>query len=469
VTIRSQLSNLSRKLRKDKPLLLSNDDSDARMANAKTPKTRGRGAQAQAQAQAQTKTNTNANANANANANTYTPPVLPTLVAVEPTVPVVASGSSINDSGQKDKYEMADTTTASPPPVNQLKKNTAPNPSKPEHRSLSQVESGMFTTSEQRTDGSDTYGTDTFEDDAFSLETYGRKRSFLKYRFTQSLSDGSSFADGTVIIRQHVAWGCIFLSAAHFAVLTTQVLMCGIAKMNINPTIGPYPDAFSEWGGKNSYLLVEEQQYFRLITPTFLHVGYLHLLVNAFFQLETCAYLEREWGFVSWFLIYLMSGFGASLAASTIDPNVIGVCSSGALMGLFGARIAQAIVWSVFESRNEYVGQGTLIFERLGGTVCSAAVVFFLTFLTYIDWSGHLGGLVTGFLTGMVVFPFALKSRAIRATLRFIGLLGLMTGGMVLGYLLFHYTDTDEDLADACDYFRNLYTEGYLCECKAFD
>ncbi|VEU39692.1 unnamed protein product [Pseudo-nitzschia multistriata] len=387
----------------------------------------------------------------------------------------VAETASIEDSAENDRYELAESKLAAASQGMFEVKNITINETSPtgQHRGSSALEAGLFTDG-SGTFGTDTYASDTFADEmSFSFESHQRpkKKSYRKYRFSRSwvTTDASSFDDVSVIVKQRVAWGCIFLSAVQFAILTTQVLMCGIAKLNINPTIGPYPDAFSEWGGKNAYLLVEGHQYFRLVTPTFLHVGYLHFLMNAFFQLETCAYLEREWGFNVWIFIYLASGLGSCLAASAIDPNVIGVCSSGALMGLFGARIAQAIVWYSFEPRHEYIGQGALLFERLGGIVCSAAVVFLLTFLTYIDWSGHLGGLATGFLVGLVVFPFALEGRSTKAVLRFTGVLGLLIGGVVLGVLLFHYAELDEELANACNYFRSLYTEGYNCECQAFD
>jgi len=315
----------------------------------------------------------------------------------------------------------------------------------------------------------DTIGDETFGDDTFSLEcdTKRSPRSIMQFRFS-NLSEGTSFGEGSVVIKQQVAWGCIGLSALQFAILTTQVLLCGVAALSINPTLGPYPDAFSEWGGKNTYLLVEGQQYFRFITPVFLHVGYLHFLVNAFFQLENCAYLEREWGFFQWISIYLISGFGSCFAASAIEPNVIGVCSSGALMGLFGARISQAILWTFFETKADYIGQGSIIFERLGSTVCSAAVVFCLTFLTYIDWAGHLGGLCTGFLVGFIVFSHAIREKETRTTMKLFGFFGLLLGGIILWVILFHYAYYDEELADACNYFRNLYTEGYSCECQAF-
>lgn len=326
----------------------------------------------------------------------------------------------------------------------------------------------------------DTVGGTTFADDTtmgdglmgdptFSMEESTKTRSHrgLMQHFS-SVSENTSFGDGSVLIKQQVAWGCIGLSAVQFAILTTQVLLCGIAKLSINPLIGPYPDAFSEWGGKNVYLLVEGQEYFRFISPIFLHVGYIHLLVNIFFQLETCAYLEREWGFLTWFGIYLISGFGSCLAASAIDSNEIAVCSSGAMMGLFGARISQAIVWTVFETKMDYMGHGAMIFERLGGVLCSAAVLFVLTFLTYIDWSGHLGGLCTGLLVGFFYFSHALQGRKTRSAIRLISFFAMLLGGLALAVVLFRYSYYDEELADACNYFRNLYVEGYTCECEAF-
>ena len=332
------------------------------------------------------------------------------------------------------------------------------------------------TTMDDDTYGGDTYGDDTMGEELIGHETFSSEntssrrthRSFLGYAFSKSLSENTSFGDGSIMIKQQVAWGCIGLSAFQFAILTTQVLLCGVAALSINPTLGPYPDAFSEWGGKNTYLLVEDQQYFRFITPIFLHVGYLHLIVNAFFQLETCAYLEREWGFLMWIIIYFIGGFGSCLAASAIDSNAIAVCSSGALMGLFGARISQAILWTMFETESEYAGQGTFIFERLGGVVCSASIVFALTFLTYIDWSGHLGGLCTGLLVGVLYFPYALKDEKTRSKLRCYAFAGMLVGGLLLTVVLFRYAQYDEELADACDYFRNLYSEGYTCECQAF-
>jgi membrane associated rhomboid family serine protease len=67
--------------------------------------------------------------------------------------------------------------------------------------------------------------------------------------------------------------------------------------------IGPYPDALSEWGGKNAVLIIEDGEWFRLISPIMLHAGIIHLVGNIDLQLETRVFFEREWGSIRWLII----------------------------------------------------------------------------------------------------------------------------------------------------------------------
>ena len=300
----------------------------------------------------------------------------------------------------------------------------------------------------------------------------GRGITALKARSTEEdtflgspSGDGTATVDGLFVGKQRVAYMCIILTTIQLGILITQLAMCGMASLNVNPLLGPYPDAFSYWGAKNSYQLVEGRQYFRLITPTLLHVGLLHLVANAYSQLETCAYLEREWGSFRWAVIYVLSAVGSSLTASTVDPDTIGVLSSGTLMGLFGAKIAQIFTWSVFELKHSAL-EDSVSFEHLGSVMCSAATVSLLSFFTYIDWSGHFGGLTTGFLIGMIVFSWAIKSKYSKMLLIVLAVAGLLIGTVFLSLRLFAAgTVLDEELGDACQYFRNLFPEGYECEC----
>eukprot|EP00980_Cylindrotheca_fusiformis_P028053 scaffold22577_cov122-Cylindrotheca_fusiformis.AAC.32 len=307
--------------------------------------------------------------------------------------------------------------------------------------------------------------------DTSDKSLFGEKKSAYSY-FLQDLfpitavdSEGlMSQESELVVVSQRIAYLCIAVTAIQLTVLLSQLILCGVASVDINPMVGPFPDAFSEWGGKNAYLMIERQQYFRLLTPVFLHVGVLHLLVNAFCQLETCAYFEREWGSGRWLFLYVTSGVGCVATSSGVNPDSIGVCSSGALMGLLGAKIAHVITWAAFDLRNNAY-YDTVHLDQLSGVMCSTAIISIMSFCTYIDFSGHMGGLATGFLGGMFVFSHAILSPSIRVIWGSIGLLGLVGGCYLLTNLLRNETFPDEDLADACSYFRNLYPEGYDCEC----
>ena len=48
------------------------------------------------------------------------------------------------------------------------------------------------------------------------------------------------------------------------AKIMVQLTMCGIAPFATNVMVGPFPDAFSVWGGKNAYLMVENNEQRRL-------------------------------------------------------------------------------------------------------------------------------------------------------------------------------------------------------------
>jgi hypothetical protein len=133
-------------------------------------------------------------------------------------------------------------------------------------------------------------------------------------------------------------------------------------------------------------------------------------------------------------------------------------------MGMFGAKIAQVITWSIFNLNNSILEQSAQ-FDQLGGVMCSAAMVSLLSFFTYIDWSGHLGGLASGFLVGIVIFSGPIARACYRFVWAAMGVIGLIVGGSLLTNMLFFRIQPDEELGDACQYFRNLFPEGYDCEC----
>jgi membrane associated rhomboid family serine protease len=277
----------------------------------------------------------------------------------------------------------------------------------------------------------------------------------------------SDATDDSYLLLRKQSWAVvtIIVLVVQLTLLLVQLCLCGIASLEVNPVFGPYPDAFSEWGGKNAYLMLDGHQYFRLVTPAFLHVGVLHFVVNALCTLRSAAIFEQEWGSCGWITVYFLSAIGAVATSCVFDPNEIGVSSSGALMGLFGAKIAQLLAYSCFELHSEIYLE-TARAHEVAAVLCNVTVIFLLCFITYIDMSGHAGGFVTGLFAGMLFFCRAIMSRCTRFLWSFIGFAGLVCGAAGLAYLLWFETEADEELGDACQYFRNLYSEGYECDCS---
>lgn len=161
-----------------------------------------------------------------------------------------------------------------------------------------------------------------------------------------SLDEMSSRGEEVYIVHQKFGYYAIGFSVAQILVLAIMMIQCGVAPFALNPMFGPYPDTLSEWGGKNAVDILDEGEWWRLITPIFLHAGVVHLFCNIAVQLDIGAFFEREWGSHTWLAIYLSSAVGSSILSVIAMPDTISVGSSGAVMGIFGGKLAE-VLWYV--------------------------------------------------------------------------------------------------------------------------
>jgi hypothetical protein len=186
------------------------------------------------------------------------------------------------------------------------------------------------------------------------------------------------------LVKQRHGYCSIGFSVGQLLVLIAMMAGCGVAPMKINPMIGPYPDALSYWGGKNAVNIIDDGEWWRLITPIMLHAGVIHLICNVAVQLETGAFFEREWGSTKWLIIYVVSAVGSSALSVIKMPGAISVGSSGAVMGLFGAKLAEVIVR--FCDRDKTT-QGRIAHqvrkEQATGVTCSVIVVMLFSFIPF--------------------------------------------------------------------------------------
>lgn len=143
--------------------------------------------------------------------------------------------------------------------------------------------------------------------------------------------------------------------------------------------------------------VLEKQEYGRIIWSMFLHSDITHIFNNMVILFFLGAMIEKEIGHIRYTVLYLLSGIGGGVLslfykALTLDfSGSIG--ASGAIFGLDGALLA-LIIFSGRRMQN----------------ITPIRVVLMIVYSLYsgftgknIDNAAHIGGLITGFLIGIII------------------------------------------------------------------
>ena len=167
---------------------------------------------------------------------------------------------------------------------------------------------------------------------------------------------------------------------------------------------------------------VANGQFWRLFTAMFLHAGLLHVALNAYFFWLFGRVVESVFGRTWMLLIFLVSGFLASVASYAFGPVVaLAVGASGAISGVFGAFIA-------YNYRRRHLAANAANL-RMALTVIVLNAFIAIAYSS-IDWRAHVGGLVAGFALGYLADD-AVPARQ-RAVARFAGVATLVALGIAL-------------------------------------
>ena len=152
-------------------------------------------------------------------------------------------------------------------------------------------------------------------------------------------------------------------------------------------------------GELDTQLVIYRHEYWRLIAALFLHYGPIHIFFNLFALLLLGPPLERQIGSIYFAACYLVSGVGSSLAVVALtrlrllDPVQL-VGASGCIMGVVGT-------WAGFLLRHRHL---PLARQRLRNIVIIVLMQLAFDLVTpQVSMAAHLGGLLTGFLLGLVV------------------------------------------------------------------
>src|SRR6266542_1681265 len=163
-------------------------------------------------------------------------------------------------------------------------------------------------------------------------------------------------------------------------------------------------------GGLNA-TSVADGEWWRLVTSGFLHFNFFHIAFNMFALFILGGLLEPAIGTPRFLGLYFVSLLAGSFGALLLTPDVTSAGASGAVFGLMSAAFIVA--------RHRGLEQ---LASQIGFYVVLNLVFTFG--VPGISVGGHLGGLLGGGLTGLLIV-FSERRTARPVTLEALGMLAL--------------------------------------------
>jgi len=171
------------------------------------------------------------------------------------------------------------------------------------------------------------------------------------------------------------------------------------------------------WGG-NAASEVQRGEWWRLLTATFLHSGFMHVAMNMLGLYTAGVTVERIYGPRLFLLVYFASGLvGSAMSLHFSAQQVVSVGASGAVFGITGALLV-----AVFQHRDKLPKSfSKQMISGIGFFVIYSLIQGFGR--QGIDNAAHIGGLLGGCLAAFILperfdmehFKRTFASRAVAA------------------------------------------------------
>jgi rhomboid protease GluP len=208
--------------------------------------------------------------------------------------------------------------------------------------------------------------------------------------------------------------------------LTVLYLLSGLAFDELSAGVwqrffdGSSAPLLAELGANARVVTLEQQEYWRLLTATLLHGGFVHLLMNGFSLWNLGRQLELISGWQELLFAYVVTGLSGSLLSALFgEPRVVSIGASGAIFGLLGFLVS--------------VGTRDLrgLQRQLSRNLSMVAVALLLpALIPNVDHWGHIGGVASGLVLG---FSYRHPPMAVRQLLGYGSAAVLLFGaGMIV-------------------------------------
>ncbi len=186
----------------------------------------------------------------------------------------------------------------------------------------------------------------------------------------------------------------------NYTSMNTLIVAVNVIVFIVLSFLGNVRDAafMAEHGAMYAPYVLENGEYYRLITCMFLHFGIDHLMSNMIGLYFLGDNLERAVGRIKYLVIYFMSGILASMGSMLyyllLGQPVVSAGASGAIFGVIGA-----VLYIVIRNKGKLED------------ITTFRIVIFIGFCLYsgltspaTDNAAHLCGLLVGFLLSVLLY-----------------------------------------------------------------
>jgi rhomboid protease GluP len=175
--------------------------------------------------------------------------------------------------------------------------------------------------------------------------------------------------------------------------LLALIVLIFLAQQASNALLGG--DILLALGAKDNRLILAGQ-WWRLITPMFLHLSLIHIAFNGYALYVLGPEVEAWYGTARFALVYFLAGISGNVLSFAFSPNP----SAGASTALFGLIAAELIFF--YRNRAKFGAFGQ---ARLMNIIVLIVINFALGFSGGIDNFGHLGGFLGGAALAWLLCP----------------------------------------------------------------
>jgi rhomboid protease GluP len=139
-------------------------------------------------------------------------------------------------------------------------------------------------------------------------------------------------------------------------------------------------------------------EWWRFITPVFLHGSPMHIFFNMYALLSVGTFLEKQFGHGRFVLLYFLAAFSGNVFSFLFARE--GGFSVGASTAVFGLIAAEYVFF--YQNRELF---GNFARQAMGNTLVIIIINLFIGLSPGIDNWGHIGGLLGGAMFAWFASP----------------------------------------------------------------